>query len=553
MPQFSFATFGVVLSLAAAHSALAQKPLADSLRLRIDSVFARFDHTDTPGCALGISMDRAVAYERGYGMADLQNGLAITPSSIFHVASISKQFAAFAVGLLAEEGRLSLDAEARSIVTELPRYEKPITIRQLIHHTSGLRDQWQLLGVAGWREDDLITEGDVLDIVSRQKGLNFAPGDEYVYSNTGYTLLAVIVKRVTGKSLRQFADERIFQPLGMTSTHFHDDHTMIVRGRTSAYRPRAGGGWAISIPVFDTYGATSLFTTPRDLLVWMANLDDPKVGSRKLIDEMETSGVLNDGTKTNYGFGLTVGTYRGLKTIGHGGADAGYRAQVQRFPDRGIAVAVACNASIAAPNVLAGRVADILLGTSLPLPAPSIDTVARTVSAETKARWVGTYRDPIAQSVIRVRQAGDTLKLGDGRVLVPTSDTTVRIAGTTGGLILRSNGSGVPSIVQVPRSTRDLVYRREAPFAPSRVAQAEYAGRYESAELDVRYTIVATDTGLVVRQRKRDDMRLVPAFADGFTGGFGATFIFTRNRAKKVDGFTITDGRSRGVRFDRVK
>ena len=195
-----------------------------------------------------------------------------------------------------------------------------------MHHTSGLRDQWQLLGYAGWRHDDLITEDDVLGIVARQKALNFKPGDEWIYSNTGFTLLAVIVKRVSGKSLHDFAQERIFAPLGMRETHFHDDHTMIVLRRTSAYEPRAGGGWKISIPVFDTYGATSLFTTASDLLKWMANLDVPTVGNASLVAAAQTSGVLNDGTPIGYGYGLTVGKYRTLTAIGHGGADAGYRA-----------------------------------------------------------------------------------------------------------------------------------------------------------------------------------------------------------------------------------
>ena len=187
---------------------------------------------------------------------------------------------------------------------------------------SGLRDQWQLLGYAGWRfPEDLITEQDVLNIVKRQKGLNFTPQHEYLYSNTGFSLLAVIVSRVSGISLREFAQQRIFAPLGMTHTHFHDDHSMIVPGRTSAYEPR-GSGWRISIPDFDTYGATSLFTTTGDLLKWMANLDHTTVGTAQMVAAAQKSAVLFDGTPAGYGFGLTVGTYRGLTAIGHGGADA---------------------------------------------------------------------------------------------------------------------------------------------------------------------------------------------------------------------------------------
>ena len=527
--------------------------LPDSTRAKVDAVFARWDHTNSPGCALGISQGGRELYARGYGMSDLQHAQAITPASIFHVASISKQFAAFSVSLLAEDGKLSLDDQVRKFVPEIPDYGSPITIRQLIHHVSGLRDQWQLLAYAGWRQDDLITERDVLSIVSRQKGVNFRPGDEYAYSNTGYTLLAVIVKRVSGRSLREFAEERIFAPLGMRNTHFHDDHTMIVPGRTAAYQPRAGGGWKISIPVFDTYGATSLFTTAGDLLKWMANLDAPTVGTRAMVAAAQASALLNDGTPTNYGHGMTTGAYRGLTAIGHGGADAGYRAQVERYPERGLALAVLCNASTSVPGALLRNVTDVLLGASLPPQPVPIDTVPRTLSLDAKRRWVGTYHDTLGHGVLRVRLAGDTLLLGDGRRLVPTSDTTTRVGASSNALVLRSVAGQVSAVVQVPRTTRDLVFRREAPFAPPRAALGAYAGSYYSDELDVRYDLTLEDSTLVVHHRKLDDPRLTPAFRDAFTLESGATVQFTRDRSDKVTGFAISDGRVRGVRFDRVK
>lgn len=552
----TIARFVASLSLAAAGFAIpgvVRAQLPDSMRARVDGVFARWDHTDSPGCALGISQDGKPVYLHGYGMSDLQHAIAITPGSIFHVASISKEFAAYAIALLAEDGRLRLDDDVRQYVPEIPDYGHRITIRHLIHHTSGLRDQWQLLGYAGWREDDLITEDDVLAILARQRGVNFTPGDEWLYSNTGYTLLAVIVKRVSGQSLRDFAQARIFAPLGMRDTHFHDDHTMIVPGRTSAYQPRDGGGWKISIPVFDTYGATSLFTTAGDLLTWMANLDHPIVGTPAMVKAAQTSAVLNDGTPTGYGYGLTVGAYRGLTAIGHGGADAGYRAQVERYPERGIAIAVACNASIAAPNVLLRKVADVLIGTSAPPPTLSIDTVARSVPLITRQRWAGLYRDTISQQVIRVRLTSDTLRLQDGRTLTATSDSSARIGSGGSALVFHSTAGVVTSAEQVPRSTRPLVFRREAPFAPDRAALATFAGTYESDELDVRYVLATTDSGLVLRQRKLGELKLEPTARDAFAIDDGIFLQFSRDRSRTVSGFTLTDGRMRGVRFERVK
>src|SRR5690349_13597457 len=332
---------------------------SDSLARSVDRVFESFRGTDGPGCAVGVSRDDKVVLERGYGMANLETDTPIRPSSIFHVASVSKQFTATAIMLLERDGKLSLEDNIRKYLPEIPDYGTPITIRHLLTHTSGLRDQWELLAFARGRfEEDRITEADVLDIVRRQTALNFTPGAEYVYSNTGFTLLGVIVKRVTGQTLRAFADQRIFKPLGMTHTHFHDDYTMVVPGRTSAYEQRDDGTWRVGIPNYDTYGATSLFTTVGDLLIWEANLDHPTVGDAQLIARMEQPTPLTTGDTSLYGLGLALTSYRGARVVEHGGADAGYRSYVGRFPAQGLAIAIACNASTVNTTALARRVAD---------------------------------------------------------------------------------------------------------------------------------------------------------------------------------------------------
>jgi len=332
---------------------------------RVDRVFDGWRDTKGPGCAVGVSRGGAVVYEHGYGMANLETDTPVRPSSIFHAASLSKQFTATAIMLLAREGKLSVDDDIRKYVAEIPDYGTPITIRHLLTHTSGLRDQWELIGLSRGRfEENRITEADVMDIVARQKALNFTPGAEHLYSNTGFTLLAVIVKRVAGKSLRALADEQVFKPLGMADTHFHDDYTMLVPGRTSAYVRRAGG-WHVSIPNFDVYGATNLFTTVGDLLKWEANFDHPMIGDRALFDQMETPARLTGGDTTAYGFGLAINRYRGQRVVEHDGADAGYRSYVGRFPEHGLAIAVLCNAATANPALLARRVADVYLGDAL--------------------------------------------------------------------------------------------------------------------------------------------------------------------------------------------
>lgn len=536
----------VILLALSGSAASAQLPA--SVRRGVDSVFLRVDRTDAPGCALGVSEKGRMVYTRGYGMADLQHRVAIGPQSIFHVASVSKQFTAMSVALLAEEGRLSLDDDVRKFIPELPTYEAPITVRQLMHHTSGLRDQWNLLGYAGWRfPTDVITQQDVLDIVTRQRALNFRPGAEYLYSNTGFTLLALIVQRVSGQSLAEYAQAKFFGPLGMRNTHFHDDYSMIVPGRTSAYEPRIGGGWKISIPTFDTYGATSLFSTTEDLLLWMASFDAAPAGGGEIFRAAQTSAVLNDGTPTNYGYGLTLNTWRGVRAIGHGGADAGYRAYVERYPDFGVAVAVLCNAANAGPNNLARAVAARVLDDRLPREMVEARAPEHVPSASAREAWVGTYRDTVSHSVMRVRVVGDSV-LVNGARLAFGSDTTASVGTQPGWISLQPRGAATTMRVN-PKGTRQQVFVRQAAALPT---LATYAGGYTSTELDVRYQLAMRDTVLTLTHRKLGDLALAPAGRDVFTTARGSTLVFQRDRRGRISGFTLNDPRVRGVSFVRA-
>lgn len=519
----------------------------EPLAARVDRVFARWDTTRSPGCALGVSQDGRIVYERGFGMANLEHDLAITPDSIFHVASISKQFTAFSVALLASEGKLSLDGDVREHVPELPDLGPRITIRQLMHHTSGLRDQWNLLELAGWREDDLITEGDVLGILSRQKGLNFAPGAEYLYSNSGYTLLAVIVKRVSGQSLREFAQDRIFAPLGMTHTHFHDDHTMIVRNRTSAYKPRPEGGWKISIPVFDTYGATSLFTTTGDLLRWQQNFADARVGSRELLAQMLTPGRLNDGDEVRYGLGVVNGSFRGLPTLGHSGADAGYRADVVRFPDQRLVVTALCNLSNIAPAALTRQVAEVYLESVLG-PAHVAPAAAEVAEREI-AGWAGLYWSPIANATRRLSVESGTLALGPGGTrLVAIAANRFRVPDQPTQLVFEATGE----LRVEAEGQKPVLYRRASDARLSRVQLEALVGGYSSDELGADWSLVLANDGLVLKAHKRPDAPLRLLEGDAFQAEDTGILRFTRDRDRKVDGFLVSTGRVRGVRFEKV-
>lgn len=526
----------------------AQQPLPDSVRFAINRVFSTTAN-DAPGCALAVSRNGSIIFENGYGMANLETGTPITPASIFHVASVSKQFTAMAIMLLQRDGKLSVDDDIHKYLPEIPDYGQKITIRHLLNHTSGLRDQWELLIMARGRfEEDRITENDVLEIVSRQKALNFMPGTEYLYSNTGYTLAAVIVRRVSGKSLRELADERIFKPLGMRSTHFHDDYTMVVPGRTSAYARNASGQWRVSIPNYDTYGATSLFSTVGDLLRWEANFTTKTVGDDAIFRAMNASATLTNGDSTLYGFGRVTETYRGATLVGHSGGDAGYATYVGQFPEHGVAIAVFCNGGNN-PTALTRRVADVVIGSKL-APVPPTLAAKATLSPDQLRPFAGVYANPTTGAVLFVTLRNDNLVLGrlTGPTLVPLGPRRFGIDGSLAEYEFQPDG-------------RLLVYGRPTPpLAPQRftrydvaelkgVQLAAYAGTYRSDELGATYTVTATDSTLVLHTRWGTDRTYRSAFTDVFTGP--NTLVFTR-KAGRIDGMLMTGGRVRRVRFERV-
>jgi CubicO group peptidase (beta-lactamase class C family) len=532
--------------------AIAASQPADTTARSINRLFDAFRDTEGPGCALAVSRNGQLVYEHAYGMANLETGTPIRPASIFHVASVSKQFTAMAIMLLAGDGRLSVDDNIRKYLPEIPDYGTPITIRHLLTHTSGLRDQWDLIGLArGGFEEYRITEADVLDIVPRQRALNFTPGSEYLYSNTGFTLLGVIVKRVSGKSLRDFAEERIFRPLGMSSTHFHDDYTMVVPGRTSAYA-RRGNGWRVSIPNYDTYGATSLFTTVGDLLKWEENFAKPVVGDRALFEQMETPARLSNGDTTTYGFGLAIARYRGARVVEHTGGDAGYRSYLGRFPEHGLAIALACNASIANTIALTRGVADLYLRGVL-TPAVVADPGPEPVELALPLlqRRVGAYLQPNTLQLIELSLHDGRLLLGRaaGPTLTPLAENRFRVGGQPVELVFAA-GERAGFERRLLSGGRPVAFEWRPPAVVSTPALAGYAGHYFSEELNAYARVTASDSAVEVRVGTLPGTVFRPVFLNGFFEG-GTLIQFTRSGGT-VTGFEISTGRVRRVKFARV-
>ena len=563
MTRAAILLFLAMGTAAAQNAALAGKDKASrDLHRQVDKVFAKWDSTVSPGCALSVIKDGQIVYKRGYGMADLDHDIPINPETVFHVASISKQFTAAAILLLAQDGKLSLDDEVRKYVPELPDFGAPITIRQLIYHTSGLRDQWELLGLAGWRYSlDLITDDDVLELVSRQKDLNFQPGEKHVYCNTGYTLLAQIVKRVSGQSFREFTTNRFFKPLGMNNTHFRDDHAEIVKHIAYGYVEGPGdNSYRLSVTNFDTVGATSLLTTVEDLAQWDENFYHPRVGGSALVQGQLQRGKLNSGKELDYAFALVHGKYRGLPTIDHGGADAGYRADLLRFPEQHFSVACLCNKGEINPGELTHKVADIYLAEQFKEPLPSRPESSASpvpVPAQRLAQYAGLYWKKDDERALRVQAKDGKLFFAfsetDRIELTPLSESRFNLTGSRAAATFDQAPDGGPlrMSLQGPEAEMPDVFERVTQFQPTPDQLAAYAGAYVSEEIDPVYRIAVENGGLVLKRLKSKPQRLEPALEDYFQGR-NSYFHFQRDPAGKVTGFVLYSGRIKNFRFRKT-
>jgi len=527
----------------------------------IDDLFTKWNKPDSPGCALAVIKEGKVIYERGYGCANLEYGTPITPSSVFNIASASKQFTAMSVLLLVQQGRLSLDDDIRKHLSEVPDFGKVITIRHLVHHTSGLRTFENLVNMAGGLEGDVTTREHMLDLVSHQKELNFNPGDEYLYSNTGYDLLAEIVARVSEHSFAEFADANIFKPLGMTNTHFHDDLERIVRNRAFCYRPVGSNSFVNAFVNGSVVGGGGIYSTVADLAKWVNNFDHGQVGGPGVLKQMHEQGVLNNGHTNRYAFGLFIDEYRGTKMVEHGGGYAGYRSDIIRFPDQKVAVVLLANLSAIDAVQLARQVADIvLLGTtsqkptespkpkSSPRPTPSVHVANLDA-------YCGEY-ELQPGVIVTVTRDGNRLSAkatGLPRVeLWPETESTFFIKEDESRISFERDDKGQFNRLTLQEKSSAHIAQRIIPLRAEELAG--FVGDYSSDELGTTYTILVRNGKLLAQHRRHGDIPLIQtSVGDQFVGRVWFSFhvAFTRDARNQVTGFKLTGERSRNLRFER--
>lgn len=549
-----FRTIAVVAFLATGAAAAADTP---GLAPRIDVLFADWNRSDAPGAAVAVVQNGRIVYENAFGMADLERGVALTPRSVFEIGSISKQFTAMCILLLELDGVLSLDDDVRKHLPEMPAYERPITLRHLLHHTSGIRDVETLIPLAGMPYVNYYTDARLLELITRQKGLNFPPGDEYLYSNSGYLLLAQIVERVSGRSLRELAQERIFGPLGMRHTTFWDDPGQLVKDRALAYS--AENRMEMWNLPFD--GPAGLYTTVGDLALWDANFYDNKLGGgAALIDRMTTPGKLGNGEPIDYALGLVVSTYRDRPLISHGGAWMGYRAGLMRFPEDRLTVILLSNA--ASIDVSARSIADLFLGeaggSDGDAPAPFEPPGAIELPPELLAEYEGTYwneSDRLLRKIeVRdeklyyVRGAGSATELGaleDGRFVMIGAGIRVDVEFESEKMTVAVEGEDTLVFEPVANLSEESLAAYVGDYW-SEELERELGLRLENGRIQVAW---AGDHEPVPAENVETDRFVAPRFVDVPWSPQDVELEIDRGPSGEVAGLRLSCEMVRGIKF----
>jgi CubicO group peptidase (beta-lactamase class C family) len=557
----SIALLAIATGVAHAQNIVGER---DARALRADSVFQRFDRSDSPGCALGVYQNGGILYARGYGMASLELGVALSPQSVLDVGSISKQFTAMSILMLQKEGKLSLDDPIRKYIPELPPYADSITLRRAFSQTSGMRDIYVL-----WAQTGRAFRGDTIDalrVITRSAEPNFKPGERYLYSNSAWILAAQIVYRLTGKTLAEFAQERIFGPLGMRHTRYVADASMMIPNLATAYGPR-DGGFRVDRSSYDgsIMGAGAVHTTIEDFGLWLANYDSARVGGRDIIETMTTPTMLNDGKPARsgpdltYAIGLSVGTLRGLRVVAHGGSWAGYRGHFLRFPDQHFAVAVLCNLSTSGPDSLARKVAGIYLGDQMQPDSAAmwiaeLDHAPRAEVPASRLRQLsGVWRNVERGEIRRTRTAGDTLVLSSGGERMPLTPLEGGRFRTKDGSEIRFEGDADRPAAMTVRTTSDSVtYARADSVVLTPAQLAAYAGDYYNGEVETTQTWKVEKGKLVVYANNRRLGVLESSYKDGFTRG-GNEIDIQRDAKGRITGYLVESGRVRHLRFVRAR
>lgn len=514
---------------------------------RIEKLFARYT-ADKPGASVTIARNGKVLYSKAWGMADMEHNIALSPTAPIEAGSVSKQFTAAAILILEQDGKLSLDDDVRKYIPELPDYGRPITLRQMMTHTSGLKDWGSIAAMSGWeRSTKTYDNDDALYILARQKTLNHTPGEEFIYSNSNYNLFAIIVKRVSGMSLYDFSKKRIFEPAGMAQTEWRANFKKIVPNRALAYS-QSNGEWFTDMPNEYVYGNGGLLTTTADLVKWNEYYSANKLGTGGLLAKQTATSTFNNGQRNNYAAGLFIQKFRDELLWTHSGATASYRANLDYFPTLGLSIAFLSNTSAFDRDTT--DVLTELRRIFLALPATATNKPATppvfTVAAEKLDGYAGWYRNTKSGGGMRLVSKDGKLLTGNNTPLSPIADGV--FGANNNRLVFGPNNE---SAFMINSDNDTTVFSRESAPELNESNIHAYAGEYYSEETESKIWIAVADGKLVLRIKPADNFPLRPAYKDGFEAPFGPLRFF--RDGNKVKSFHFSTGRARNVEFVKVK
>ncbi len=544
-------------------TALGAQPSGTTLQSQIDALFTEWRQADHPGGVVGIVKRGEVVLARAYGLASLEYGAPNTTDTRFNVASVSKQFTAFSLVLLQQDGKLDLDDPVQKYLPELPDFGPEITLRHLLNHTSGLRNFQNLLTMAGWREGDHMTNDDLLRYIQHQEDLNFKPGAEYLYCNTGYNLSAEIVERLSGMSFLEFTQKRIFQPLGMTNSGFREDVEAVHQQTATSYDAQPDGTFKRPKPFWTYVGNGNLYTTIDDLAKWLDNFRSGKVGGPEAIDALTTRGILNSGDTISYALGLVVNDYRGLPRIQHGGSIGGYRSNLTYYPEQETGIIIMSNFSEGNPSEKARRVADAYLADAFPQPKPereeqnpSIPREPIDLAPEDFDPLAGMYFITLDDGMlIRLFRDGEQFKAeqigGPTFPIQATSDSTFIVPGTPNRFIAHRETDGTANRLTIFHPQRETGRRLDPELLKPDYLQT-LAGAYYSPELDTRYELTFRDGQLIAKHRRQESFTLMPIEKDRLQASawYFSDVKIQRDADGRVEGLLVSNGRVRDLWFE---
>lgn len=529
---------------------------------RINEIFNRFDFQDKPGGAVAVALDGKTIYSRAFGLASMEYGIPNTPSTLFNTGSVSKQFTAMGIVLLDLEGKISIDDDIRKYMPELPEFGDTIRIRHLLHHTSGLRSLHYLFGIAGWRGDDSRTNEDLYRFLERQRDLNFRPGEEYMYCNTGYMLMARIIEIASEETFTDWIKKSVFLPLGMVSTYAEDNYRRIVPGNATSYFIPEEGGFERSIEYWGYTGSGNVHSTVSDLLTWLRNFHAPQEGWENAFENLQILDPLNNGDNNNYAFGIILDDYKGKKRIQHGGSVGGFRAFICAFPEEKLDIVVLANSPDFPVGQISSEIADIFLGTGQEREAgddrPWEKFDILKLPGETLKNYQGLYWNENESYSRKIYIENDTLKYfrdeNSISPLLPISENEFVMAGVTDKLIISFNlDEGKVRNMQVSiNDGTPLILNYFEAYLPGAAEKQEYCGEYYSPELMTSYFIDLKNDTLVCYHPRHGYIDLNMQKKDIFNAGWPLNLVkITRNGAGAVTGMAVTNSRVRNLIFDK--